>query len=241
MKKLILTFGIVLISTVLVMGQADYKMFETIYLRPKSDKLKELDKGLEEHNKKYHSEAPYEAGVHYISVGKHAGEYSWVMGPCTFTDLDGRPSGDHDTDWSENVMPYVYRTTDVEYWMLKEKLSYSPENETMAKKLFVRHWDIKDGMEKKFKHIIKGIIAVFKENKYERSFRVYSTAFDTGNGRDMIGVMGFQNWAFFDGDMNFQKDYEAIHGEGSWAFFESEIKTCLNSTVIEIRDVVNYE
>lgn len=241
MKKLILTLGIVLTSAVLVMGQADYKMYETIYLRPKSDKLKELNEGLKAHNMKYHSEAPYEAGVHYISVGQHAGEYSWIMGPCTFSDLDGRPSGDHDTDWSDNVSPYVYRTTDVEYWMYKEKLSYSAEGDEGSKKLFIRIWDVKDGMRKKFNHLLEGVTAVFHKNEYNHSFRVYATAFDTGNERDMIAVMGFENWAYFDQDNNFKKDYEALHGEDSWDFFMDELETCLNSTKIEIRDVVDYK
>jgi hypothetical protein len=238
MKKLILTVSLSLISTVFLLAQSDYTMFETMYVRVKNDKVKEFEKGVSAHNKKYHNEAPYEAQLHYIAIGQHAGNYSWVMGPCTFTDLDTRPSGAHDEDWAMNVTPYVNRSYGFENWIMDDKLSYSPENEEAAKKLFVRHWDVKDGMEKKFKHILGGILAVFNEKKSDHSFRVYSSAFNTGNDRDMIGVMGFGNWAFFDEDNNFQKDYEALHGDGSWAFFESEIKTCLNSTTIEIREVI---
>ena len=238
MKRLILTISLSLISTVFLLAQSDYIMFETMYLSAKHGKVKELTEGLDAHNKKYHSEAPHEAGVHYISVGQHAGEYSWIMGPCTFSDLDTRPSGDHDTDWEKTVTPFVQKASDVEYWIMKDKLSYSPEGDEGSSKLFVRHWDVKDGMQKKFSHLLEGILAVFKKNSLTRSFRVYSSAFDTGTGRDMIGVMGFSKWAFFDEDMNFQKEYEALHGDGSWAFFESEFETCVNSTTIEIREVV---
>ncbi len=40
--------------------------------------------------------------------------------------------------------------------------------------------------------------------------------FNTGNGRDAAGVFGFTNWAMFDEEGTWVKDWEELNGEGSW-------------------------
>ena len=64
---------------------------------------------------------------------------------------------------------------------------------------------------------MKKIVEVFRAKKYDNSWHVYWNYFQTGNGRDISGVFGFDKWAFYDDDPVFIKDFEEIHGEGSWA------------------------
>ena len=64
---------------------------------------------------------------------------------------------------------------------------------------------------------MKKIVNVFRAKEYDNSWHVYWNYFQTGNGRDIAGVFGFDKWAFYDKDPVFIKDFEEIHGEGSWA------------------------
>ena len=100
-------------------SQADYKMWETIYIVPKADKIEELKKGMVEYNEKYHNEDPFTAHVWSIHTGRHEGTWLWAMGPTTFADLDNRPAKKgHDEDWDENITPYVEKVYGVKYWKL---------------------------------------------------------------------------------------------------------------------------
>jgi hypothetical protein len=83
----------------------DYVMYETMYLKPDAAKWEVLKEKLAAHNQKFHAEGPYEAYVQWVVNGPNTGQLVWVMGPCTFTHLDSRPSGDpHDSDWMTNVV-----------------------------------------------------------------------------------------------------------------------------------------
>ncbi len=61
----------------------------------------QFEDALAKHNQRFHAEGPYTALVYYVVTGPRSGQMLWLMGPGTFTSLDGRPSGDpHDSDWS---------------------------------------------------------------------------------------------------------------------------------------------
>ena len=225
----------VLFIAVMAVGQETSKVFETIYLMPKEGQSKALYKAITEHNKKYHSGETHKASVHYISAGKYFGQYSWIMGPIKFADLDSRPKGDHDTDWTETVAPLVKRESKLEYWRNNEKLSYWPEESTEKGMAHLRYWDIKDGKEAGFYKLMGKVVKVFSENKYEHSWGVYTSTFDTGSGRDVVAVMDFDNWAFFDEQGPFVKDYEIMYGENSFGEFMKEFMNTTNGMTDEVR------
>ena len=102
-----------------------YTMYQTIYLDGDNTKTNELGEGLKAHNKKYHNTAPHEAVVFSVNTGPRAGDLVWMMGPCTFSDIDNRPKGDHGKDWRDNVLANCTDTGPVEYWKRNDELSRS--------------------------------------------------------------------------------------------------------------------
>jgi hypothetical protein len=206
-----------LLAGVINYAQDSYIMYETMYIKPKFDKIKEFNAALAAHNKKFHAEGPHAAAIQRVANGSRAGQLVWVMGPLTFTDLDDRPSDQaHQDDWS-TVMPYIDEVTEVEYWRMDPDLSYTPEGWNFTPKIHVRSWELKHGRSEEFLSIMKKIVEVFRAKKYDNSWHVYWNYFQNGNGRDIAGVFGFNNWSFYDEDPVFIKDFEEIHGEGSWA------------------------
>jgi hypothetical protein len=215
MKKLFLTV-LILPLFLTGMGQDSYIMYETMYIKPKHGKSKEFNEALVAHTNKYHSDDPYRVAIHQVMNGTRAGQLVRVMGPLTFTDLDSRPSDpEHEAEWTE-VMTYLEEVTEVEYWRLDPDLSYTPEGWNYTPKIHLRAWELKHGKTDEFLGVMKKIVEVFRAKKYGNSWHVYWNYFQTGNGRDIAGVFGFDKWAFYDEDPVFFKDFEEIHGEGSW-------------------------
>src|SRR5689334_19999555 len=108
MKIKSLLVGILTICCVAGFAQAqtDYMQFEVIYVKPKLDKVDLFKKALTAHNKKYHATAPYKVNVYSVDTGPNSGAYAWVMGPVTWTQMDGAPGqGEHIMDWEKNVNP----------------------------------------------------------------------------------------------------------------------------------------
>jgi len=239
MKKSISIFALLLVFVVSGFTQEkDYKMYEMMYIKPKYDKMVELGDAMIEHNEKYHNEGPYKVSVWLVNSGPHTGEWVWVMGPCTFTELDSRPdSEEHTKHWIEEVMPYVKDISEGEYWKMDDKLSYSPEGSFSGKEIWAVY-DIKPFEGYRFTALLEKVVEVYKQKNYPNYFEVYRSQFSSATGRDVAIGFGFKNYAFFDEEDNFWKDYEEVHGEGSkWKFFE-EYKDIVISSYDELSEFV---
>ena len=236
MKKLFF-LGSFLGIFLLTGAQESYIMYETMYIKPKADKLEEFNDAFSAHNKKFHASGANAVAIQWVVNGPKAGQLVWVMGPCTFTDLDNRPSDDAHTDDWNMVMPFVDEISEVEYWRMDPDLSYTPEGWSFSDKIHIRAWDIKPGKSEEVEGFLKKVGEVFRTKKYEYSWHVYWTMFQTGNGRDVAGVYGFNKWADFDEESPFVKDFEEIHGEGAWS--EAMAMMSKASTITEeLRELV---
>ena len=215
-KTLLLFFAATMVLSGMSQESEDtsYEMFELLYLTPRTDKIMELGEALAEHNKKFHADAPHQAHVWMCNTGPHTGDLVWVMGPMTFTDMDSRPdTKEHTEDWMKNVMPNVKMVSDGEYWKRDDKLSYTPEGATAGKEIW-SVYDIVPFEGYRFKALLEKVVEVYREKNYPNYFQVYNSQFDGGNGHDVAIEFGFKNYAFFDEEDKFWKDYEEVHGEG---------------------------
>jgi hypothetical protein len=190
-----------------------------------------------EHNKKYHNEGPYTAHVWAVHTGPHEGQWLWVMGPCTFTDLDNAPAGGeaHDKDWQENVAAHCDKIHEFKYWKMNEKVSYDPE-EAPGEKVLWTTFDIKPFEMYHFTAMLEKVVEVYNTKKYDNGFYVYESQFDSGDGQDVVIEWQFKNWAWFDKEDRFVKDYEEIHGEGSWVKFMEEYRDVVESSFDELAE-----
>ncbi len=193
-----------------------YGMAEITYMLPKIGMEKAFVKNVTAHNDLYHKEGPHHAYIDNILTGKETGWYVWIMGPCTFTDLDSRPGeGAHSDHWAQNVAPHVQKYGRTEYWKFNEKLSYEL-GDTPPK--YENLWivDIKRGDYYRFKALMTKVKAAHAK-KGKESISVYDNQFNAGDGREVAIVWEFSKWADLDDDDGgIKKEYEEINGEGSW-------------------------
>ncbi len=224
MKKPIITSFVLLAFVSLSSLYAQNVIFEVMYLKPNTQKLKELNENMKAHNEKYHVEAPYTAGAWQVISGEHTGQIAWIMGPFTFADLDSRPSdGGHDEDWMGNVMPYTHGMKDGNYWKMWDDFGYMPSEDFQGSIMRVRYVKLKPGKWDEYRHLLNTIQKVYDANSFKSSMGVYNN-WSNGGEADVALVWQYPDWATFDEDMQFSQKYEEVHGDNSWHQFIEAIR-----------------
>jgi len=238
-KKIIssLMMVVIVFGTIISVNaqEKSYVMWESITLTPDNTKLKVLGENMRKHNQKYHKEGPYKAYVYTISTGPNIGKIVWEMGPLTYSHLDNRPSeGGHDDDWRDNVLPYVKKMSDGEYWKKDKKLSNTDmltSDNTTHPLLYIRYLEVVKGEGHNVKHLFTQISKAVKAMDGENPWGLYYNEFRQGDlGRHIATVSSMKNWAELDRDRNFKESFIKVNGEKSWQpFLENMNDTFSNS------------
>jgi len=217
----------------------DYVMWESITITPDNTKLKILGENMRKHNQTYHKEGPYKAYVYNISTGPNIGQIVWEMGPLTYSHLDGRPSDTaHDDDWRDNIMPYVKKMTNGEYWKKDKELSNTAmldPNSVSHPLLYIRYFEVvKDeghNVNSLFTQISKTVKAMDGENPWS----VYYNEFRQGDiGRHIVTVNPYKNWAELDMEDNFKETFIKVNGKDSWEPFLANMNDSFSNSWDEI-------
>ena len=245
MKKLLPFLSILITclvaSPTTLAQQEDEKdpMWETIILTPDLTKLKILGENLRKHNQKYHKTAPYQATVYNIVSGPDTGKLVWLMGPVTFPQLDSRPAqGGHDEDWRDNVMPYIKKVEQGEYWEGDSKLSNTSmltPNPADYPILFTRYWKVDINHQHQIQGRLELISKTIKEMPGVNPWGIYYNLFRQGDlGRHIATVGFYKNWTDFDRDWEFKKTFMNSHDDNDWYSFVRDTDLLLEDSWDEI-------
>lgn len=206
-----------------VNAQADYLQWETAAYRVKVGQEENFKKGMAAHNKKYHAADPYKIHVFDVLTGPNSGAYFLAMGPMTFTQMDGRPSGDdHDADWAKNISPYVESVGETVYWRLDDENLFAPEGSDNWPLSRWRHATIHPGEGDRWEENMKKVVEVYKAKNYNAAFRAYRR-WGAARESHVITEMNLPNWAELDREVNFREDFESVHGANSYQRFLEEL------------------
>ena len=232
MKRLFLMAVVFAMASSACFAQADYEMWQVIYIKPKLDKVDLFRKALAAHNKKYHATGANKVGVSSIITGPNSGEYVWVMGPTTWTKLDGAPGeGEHTIDLEKNINPNCESIGETMYWRGVKEVSYESPGSAAFKKSRMRASYIYPGQMERFIGLMKQVVEVCKVKKYPGSFAMAAREGLAAAPRpNAVTFTSFDKWAFWDSD-TFAKDFEEVNGSGSWHRFLEEIGLCMDRTL----------
>jgi hypothetical protein len=237
--KNLLCFLVILLPLSLFAQDDGYFQLETIILTPMPGHAKELSDNMAAHNKTYHAEVPYTAQVFGISSGPNIGKLVWMMGPCTFTDLDKRPGeGGHDEDWANNVMPHVKGISHGEYWRRDgEMVIDNRADQTVTMPMYmIRYSTVAPGQSYRVNGLMEKVHATLAAIDDVDYWAFYRNIFLQGNenGRHVATVSGLNSWSEFDESLGFSKKFDEIHGEGAHEKFRKEINEVFSNTWHEI-------
>lgn len=229
MKKPILIVSLIAFA-ITAMAQTDYQQWEIMGITPKADKVEMFKKGVGAHTKKYHATAPFKVIINSVLTGPYSGQFTWIMGPCTWTQLDARDTkGEHDMDFEKNVTPYVQSYGEVSYWRVDKDVSYDAPNGTTFTKSRVRFLTLIPGQEGRAGDLFKKIAEVYKKKGYPASYHAYWRQ-GASSGPHVATSIDFAKWAHFDNPGTLAKDFVEIHGAGSWDRFLDDYALCVDRT-----------
>jgi hypothetical protein len=240
MKKfaLILAALCVVVSLHAQEENKSYRMYDFVYIKPDYQHIEDLSKAMAKHNREYHNEGPYRARIWAVQTGEYTGWWAWIMGPCTYTDLDGRPdSKEHNEDWMGEVIPYVEELRHANFWKLNEDQSYIREGDFTGREIWTV-FDLRPFEKYRFNELLSQVKKVYEEKDYQHSYEVFHAEMEMKEMGEVIIVSSFPNWAFFDRDRNFKKDFNEVHGEGAYWKFMEEYRDIVVSVDDQVTEVV---
>ncbi len=218
-------------------NSTEYGVFENAILTPNPAQVTQFEKGLAEHNKKYHGEGPYGVRVYWISNGENTGSYVWTMGPFPWSTLDNRPAEKegHDADWNTNVAAYMTADSGKQsYWQGHNDLSRFPKDFTI-KKMLVDYYDVKRGKGDEVLKLVGKMNKLYAGKSPDETFGIYTNEFgSTKGGRDLAVISFFDKSAWLGEDHSVEKKYEEMYGAGSWGQFLKDWMEVTNGSETEL-------
>ncbi len=234
MKKCIL---LLLALPIIAISQEsqEYLVLENAMLTPHPEKIMEFEKGMAAHNKKFHTSDGFGSRIYWISSGKNAGKYMWVMGPLPWSAMDNRPAQEgHDEDWNKNVMAHALAEGDVTYWRFHPQFSNFPKDFDLNY-LSVFMVDFKRFKYPEMINILEQVSEVSKKMSPEDAYGVYTNEMpDSEDTRDLAFVNFFDSFGWMGRDDTFSKEFEKANGEGSFTEFLKEVEAATNGESTEL-------
>ena len=217
MKKLFL----LLIFPLTIFAQSGDVVYENIFLDPVKEKENLLIEGIKNHNKKFHSKGEARASLYYALIGQHSGQYVWLNGPMSFSDIDNMPGSDHMEDWQNNIRNFV-SSEKVKMAKLNWDASYTPPSWGSPKYLLWRTFKIKQDIDS-YGEVLEAVTKIGKtltKMNAPNPRRVYESVFRSENRDDIVLVYPFKSFERFKNSnglpANFQKEYDKLNGPGSF-------------------------
>ena len=234
MKNLFTMF--LALSIHFVYGQ-DYQMYEVHYLRPLPGNAPAVEALIASHNSTYHNDGPYQNAVFSVVNGPNTGDYFFAMGPCTFSDLDNRPSSAaHNNDWA-GIMALCKRIENVAYATRDDGLSITLSGNDNSPRPIqrVRYFEVSDNAL--FRKVQGQIVNTIKSLGVSNPRVMYQREFLSHDNVHWATVSSYKNWAEFDADNggNFRETFEKVNGAKSWNTFQSDFDKAIVSRRDELR------
>ena len=240
MKKIItLLVTLIFSSSLLAEEEKSYTQFDSFRFAVSGKDVKKLTKNMRKHIKKYHGEGPYNAKVYNIASGVDVGQFVWVMGPLTFAEADARPENKkHDSDWADNIAPYLASGEHGEFWRYEEGLVINNMAKDDGEPTLwnTRYLTVNSGEGERINAVMKQIKDTLDKIGKVKFWAVMDNQFTQGilNGRHLMVINAMDSWAQFDEDWKFDEVFEEVHGKDSFKKFIDDYNEIFKNSWEEI-------
>lgn len=125
------------------------------------------------------------------------------------------------------------------YWRAVKEAAYEPAGSPSLPHSRARVSYVHPGQMDRFTEQMKKVAEVYKQKKYSGSFSM-ATRWGETQGANAVTFTNFANWAFWDEDIDFVKDFDEVHGAGAYTRFMEELDLCVDhaKTYDQISDPV---
>jgi hypothetical protein len=209
---------------------------ESLQILPKRGMEEKFEAAVIAHNKKFHPEGPYVAGLRKIDYGPKAGWYVWVFGPTAYGSLDTRPTKEngHQQDWDTNIDPLIEEYGAAGFWNYNGDLSFGLDIFKKAKHYESWGIDLKPQQYYRFKELIGKLRKVY-ETQGTSAFIVLENNLHAKDGPDVALIWSFDTYKSWQEDPGAKATWEKLYGAGTWQSAMQEWMDIINGYNSDIR------
>tara|TARA_B100000029_G_scaffold514924_1_gene619663 strand:+ start:13935 stop:14672 length:738 start_codon:yes stop_codon:yes gene_type:complete len=228
MLKRTTIFIIALIIVVGLSGQSSPERIHSIfYLKANNGDKNQLEKGIAEHIKKFHSDGEWPEYVHEVIAGERTGQYFYFSAAHQWVDFDNRVRSQSDVQhWEANIVPYVDENSSslqisfVRY-IPALSLPYDPNNYKMFRVVYNY---VEPGKELDFEFFVKKNVEAHKKLKDGHKHHFFKPVLG-GKLPVYVGIHPMKNFE----DMNeprgvFRKVYDEEEVKGLYKKFHNSVE-----------------
>jgi len=214
-------------------------VIESQMILPKRGMEDKFEAAILAHNKKFHPEGPYVAGLRRIEYGPKTGWYVWVMGPTAYGSLDTRPTKEngHQADWDATIDPLVQEYGPTGIYDFNSELSFGWDIFKKSKHYEIWSVDLKPKQYYRFKALCEKLKKVY-ETLGTTAFIVLDNDLHFKDGPDVALLWSFDTYDGWQKDPGPKATYEKLYGAGSWQTAMDEWMDVINSYDSEIRSII---
>jgi hypothetical protein len=209
---------------------------ESLMLMPKRGMEEKFEAAVLAHNRKFHPDGPYVAGLRKIDYGPNAGWYVWVFGPTAYGSYDTRPTKEngHEQDWTTTIDPLIETYGATGFWNFNTELSYGWDIFKKSKHYEIWSVDLKAKQYYRFKELMGKLRKVY-ESLGNTAFIVLDNNLHAQDGPDVVLIWSFNTYSDWQKDPGPKAAWEKMYGEGTWQTAMEEWTDMINGYNSEIR------
>ena len=233
-------FALMLAAVPVSVAGQDYAMFEVQRVSALPGSTADIGIAMYEHNQLFHADAPYAGSVFYMATGKDSGQYQWVMGPTTFSQIGDRPlDAAHTSDWANRVAANA-EVHETEYWVRVDELSYTPDGMPAGQRPIsvARRFQVTDAAL--FQRVQEQVMAVTASLGSPNPRIMYRRRFISQDGWDWAAITSYESYTGLDGagPTTFQEGFVALYGDGAWATFLEDVGEAVTAREDVLRELI---
>lgn len=214
MRKLIIALGISLLACTAI-GQTGNNVFWTMRVKPKMDKLAEIEKKLPLFLKTHYPTLSFR--VYETITGPNSGSYVIVTGPYAFKDFDApmvSPKGEALQTSDGMALNALYESSETMFYRTFNEPA-TPKTNREIKFIQVTEREYESGSWSEYSDFLKKLrVMRDKSSKIDIS---YMEPVAGGNMNTFATVRFFSKWEELDSSENLAELYDNMYGRAAWS------------------------
>jgi hypothetical protein len=215
MKKTMILLSFVMLS-VFVSGQGESNVFWSMRMKPKMDKIGELEKRLPVFLKTHYPQLSFR--VYEVITGENSGSFLVITGPFAMKDLDVpmvSPKGEALQKADGLALSALCESSEVNMTRLQADLSI-PNPNRQINYILATERQFETGTWEEYSDILKKLKTA-REKAGSKIDIAYHRPTVSGMTNSFYHIRFLNNWAELDQTENLAEMYDNAHGRAAWA------------------------
>jgi hypothetical protein len=233
MKRMTILLSFMMLS-IFVSGQGESNVFWSMRMKPKMDKIGDLEKKLPVFLKTHYPQLSFR--VYEVITGENSGSFLVITGPFAMKDLDVpmvSPKGEALQKADGLALSALCESSEVNMTRLQADLSI-PNPNRQINMILATTREIENGSWDEYEGLIKKLREAREKGKSKMDI-AYHRPTVSGQTNIIHSIRFLNSWADLDIDEDLAAMYDNVHGRAAWSKTVDRLTQLTKSTKQEMR------